>query len=149
MLKEKRPRLKSRKMDCSCKTEIVGNVWFKEMKFEQAGDIKEGHKHTHDHVTFLTKGSIELFELEYDPKTLKRIPDINPRSLGIFTAPAYIKVPKEVAHRVISRCDDTIAYCVQAVRVDGEVITTDFEDKNYSEITLTEMDKILDKKNKR
>lgn len=127
-------------MECACKTKIYGNLWTKEMKFNKIGDIKEGHKHTHDHITFVTSGAVEVFILEYQDNK-KRVLDTNPKSLGIFTAPAYIEVPKEVSHRVVATANNTVAYCIQAIRDGGEIVETDFA--SGKEI-CQKTDKILD-----
>ena len=115
--------------------EIVGNVWFREMPFKKKGDYKIGHKHTFDHVTFLVKGAIEVFELTHDDDGNV----IETTSKGVFTAPEWLKVPAGMSHTVVAKEDNSLAYCVQAVRDGDEIATTEFCDPNYKDKTTTDL----------
>ena len=115
---------------CEINTEIFGNIWFKQMIFNKTGDYKTGHIHSHDHVTLVTNGSVEAFEVFFGPKGREKD---KCKSLGIFTAPAYIKVPAGMAHTIVALENDSTAYCLEAIRDGDEVITTDFNDPNYKD----------------
>jgi len=121
-------------MMCDVNTKIIGNIWFKEMIFEHSGDVKNGHKHTHDHITFVTNGSIEVFVIQDKDTNISK---------GIFKAPCQIKVPAGTAHTVVSLEDNTIAYCLEAVRIDDEIITTEFSNSEWTEPQMNEVDPLL------
>lgn len=88
---------------------FFGNIWVRQNVMQKAGDFVPGHKHHFDHVSLLTKGSVEVTVEGYPPKT--------------FTAPTFIVIKKEHEHRLTALEDDTHWYCVFALRdLDGEVI---------------------------
>lgn len=80
---------------------IVSNLWLRQMHFKKAGDRNEGHVHNFDHVTLLAKGSVTV--------------DVEGK-LTDFTAPHMIYVQAGRAHYIIAKEDDTVAYCVHAIR---------------------------------
>ena len=86
-----------------------GNIWVKQNVFELAGEAHDGHEHKFDHVTLLAKGSLRMQVEGNEPKD--------------FIAPTFIVIAKDKKHQVTSLEDDTIYYCVFALRnLDGEVV---------------------------
>jgi hypothetical protein len=86
-----------------------GNIWVRQNNIEKAGESFPGHKHKFDHVTLLTKGSIEIEVEGHQPKK--------------FVAPTFIIIRKDHKHKVTSLTDDVLYYCVFALRnLDGEPI---------------------------
>lgn len=79
----------------------VGNLWLRQMQFVKAGDRNEGHEHNFDHVTLLAKGSVEV-DVEGQKTT--------------FSAPHMIYIIAGKSHFLTALEDDTIAYCVHALR---------------------------------
>lgn len=79
----------------------VGNLWLRQMHFVKAGDQNEGHEHNFDHVTLLAKGSVEV-DVEGNKST--------------FTAPHMILIIAGKRHFLKALEDDTVAYCVHALR---------------------------------
>ena len=71
------------------------------MHFVSAGDQNEGHVHNFDHVTLLAKGSVEV-----DVENQKTV----------FKAPHMIYIIAGKEHYLTALEDDTIAYCVHALR---------------------------------
>lgn len=71
------------------------------MHFVKAGDQNDGHVHNFDHVTLLAKGSVEV--------------DVN-GSKTTFQAPHMIYITAGKEHYITALEDDTIAYCVHALR---------------------------------
>lgn len=84
----------------------VANVYIKQMIFAKTGDIKEGHKHVFDHQTLLAKGSLKA---EVGGK------------VSYFTAPQIIFIKAGLEHKFTATEDNTIAYCVHALR-DGDQV---------------------------
>lgn len=83
------------------KMTCVSNLWLRQMHFAKTGDCNEGHVHNFDHVTLLAKGRIEV-----DVEGAKTV----------FSAPQMIFITKGKRHFLTSLEDDTIAYCVHALR---------------------------------
>jgi hypothetical protein len=79
----------------------VSNLWLRQMHFINAGDQNEGHVHNFDHMTLLAKGSVEV-----DVENQKTV----------FKAPHMIYITAGKSHYLTALEDDTIAYCVHALR---------------------------------
>jgi quercetin dioxygenase-like cupin family protein len=79
----------------------VSNLWLRQMVFKNKGDKNEGHIHNYDHVTLLTTGSVRV---HVEGKC------------SDFIAPQMIYVQKGKAHFIEALEDETIAYCVHALR---------------------------------
>jgi hypothetical protein len=86
------------------KISVVANTWVKQMHFAKAGDINEGHTHVFDHQTLLGKGKIKV---TVEGKETE------------FTAPTIIFIRAGFKHEIQALEDDTICYCIHAIR-DGE-----------------------------
>lgn len=86
---------------------FVGNIWVRQNYMEKAGDILGGHAHTHDHVSLLTSGKVTVKVGDYEPKE--------------FTAPTFIVIRKGLRHTITALEDNTVWYCVFAMRdIDGD-----------------------------
>jgi quercetin dioxygenase-like cupin family protein len=83
------------------KISIVSNTWVKQMYFAKAGDINEGHTHTFDHQTLLGKGKVKV--------------TVN-NKVTEFTAPTIIFIRAGYMHKIEALEDDTICYCIHAIR---------------------------------
>jgi len=79
----------------------VSNLWLRQMHFVKIGDQNEGHKHNFDHMTLLAKGSVEV-DVEGEKTT--------------FKAPHMIYITAGKSHYLTALEDDTLAYCVHALR---------------------------------
>lgn len=74
----------------------------------KAGDVTHGHKHHFDHVSLLCTGKVRVTVADHPPKE--------------FTAPTFIVIKKEYEHYFEALEDQTVWYCVFALRdVDGNV----------------------------
>jgi quercetin dioxygenase-like cupin family protein len=87
--------------EAKIKLAMVSNLWIKLMEFESAGDINHGHEHEFDHVTLLTKGSVEV--------------DVD-GAKSTFIAPQIIYIRKQMVHTMTALEDGTIASCIVAIR---------------------------------
>lgn len=88
------------------KISLVSNVWVKQMLFENAGDINEGHEHSFDHQTLLAYGIVEV---TVNNKTSE------------FTAPTIIYIKAGQTHQIKALQAGTVCYCIHPIR-DGERI---------------------------
>jgi len=79
----------------------VANLFSRMMHFKKAGDIEEGHTHQFDHLTLLAKGRLRV--------TVEgQVTD--------FTAPHMIYIHKDKEHILEALTDETVAYCIHALR---------------------------------
>lgn len=79
----------------------VANVFSRQMHFKKAGDMEQGHSHCFDHVTLLAKGRLQLTALGTTTE---------------FVAPHQIFIKADVVHELIALEDDTVAFCIHAIR---------------------------------
>lgn len=87
----------------------VANLFSRQMHFEKAGDTEIGHTHQFDHLTLLAKGRLQV--------TVEGV-------TSEFTAPQMIWIHKDKVHELVALVDDTVAYCIHALRDknDNEII---------------------------
>jgi quercetin dioxygenase-like cupin family protein len=71
------------------------------MRFEKAGDTEIGHTHQFDHLTLLAKGKLKV--------TVEGV-------VTEFTAPHMIYIHKDKVHELEALTDETVAYCIHALR---------------------------------
>jgi quercetin dioxygenase-like cupin family protein len=83
------------------KMTCVSNLWVRMMHFVKAGDRNEGHLHNFDHITLLSKGSVEV--------------DVEGNKT-VFKAPHIIYIAKGKRHFLTALEDDTVASCLHALR---------------------------------
>jgi quercetin dioxygenase-like cupin family protein len=79
----------------------VANLYSRMMRFEKAGDIEIGHTHQFDHLTLLAKGKLKV--------TVEGV-------ATEFTAPHMIYIHKDKRHELEALTDETVAYCIHALR---------------------------------
>jgi hypothetical protein len=79
----------------------VANLFSKMMRFEKAGDKETGHTHCFDHLTLLAYGKLQV--------TVEGVSTD-------FTAPHMIYIQKEKVHELVALEDNTLAYCIHALR---------------------------------
>lgn len=79
----------------------VANLFSRMMRFEKAGDIEIGHTHQFDHLTLLAKGKLKV--------TVEGV-------VSEFTAPYMIYIHKDKVHELEALTDETVAYCIHALR---------------------------------
>lgn len=82
----------------------VSSVYVRQMHFKKAGDVEQGHSHQFDHQTLLSKGSVKI--------TLEGVENT-------YTAPHIIFIRKDHRHELVALEDDTLVYCIHALR-DGD-----------------------------
>ena len=105
---------------CTANIVTYGNIWTREIEFKKAGEVKNGHKHEFDHLHFVSHGSVQITVFD----EFKRDKVIFQKD---YTAPAWIKVPKEHFHDIIALEDNSRGYCIQSLLTDNaNVIETDY-----------------------
>lgn len=79
----------------------IDGVFVKQMHFETVGSTMHGHKHTHNHLTLLAHGKLKV--------------TVN-GEVTEFTAPHLIFIHKDNHHELVALEENTVAYCVHAIR---------------------------------
>lgn len=94
----------------------VKNLFVRQMHFANAGDMEQGHAHQFDHLTLLAKGKLAV-----------RINDETTE----FTAPQMIYIKAELQHELTAMTDNTVAYCIHALRSEeGDILDVDMVPKS-------------------
>ena len=83
------------------KIACVSNLYCREMLFYSAGDTEIGHTHAFDHITFLSSGKLRV---ETDLGSTD------------FAAPQMIFIHKDHRHTLTALENNTVAYCIHALR---------------------------------
>jgi quercetin dioxygenase-like cupin family protein len=79
----------------------VANMFCRQMHFRKSGSVECGHKHAHDHLTLLAAGSMRV--------------TVEGQSTE-FTAPHMIYIHADKQHELVALEDNTVAYCIHALR---------------------------------
>ena len=79
----------------------VANLFSRQMHFKKAGDLEHGHTHPFDHLTLLASGSLRV--------------TVNGNTTD-FKAPHMIYIKAEYNHELVALEDNTVAYCIHALR---------------------------------
>lgn len=85
----------------SSKVSLVANTWVKMMHFKKVGDANCGHAHSFDHQTLLAKGKFRVHVED-------RVAELEAPTI------VFIKAGRE--HMIEAMEDDSVAYCIHAVR---------------------------------
>lgn len=86
----------------------VANLYSRMMHFHKAGDVETGHTHQFDHLTLLAKGRLKV--------TVEG-------AVSEFIAPQMIYIRAGKVHELVALTDNTVAYCIHALRTDeGDII---------------------------
>lgn len=93
-------------MTIEVKIGCVANLFSRMMHFKNAGDVEHTHTHSFDHLTLLAAGSVKC--------------TVNGQET-VFSAPHMIYIQKDQQHRFTALEDNTVAYCIHAMRI-GERI---------------------------
>jgi quercetin dioxygenase-like cupin family protein len=88
-----------------------GNLFIREMRFEKAGDVIDGHAHNFDHTTYVIRGGIRIEALGRSVE----------KRAG--AARNWVLIKAGVEHKIISLEADSLAHCIYSHRnAQGEVV---------------------------
>lgn len=79
----------------------VANLFTRQMHFLKSGDVEYGHTHDFDHLTLLASGKLQV---TVDGKATD------------FIAPQMIYIAKDKIHELVALEDNTVTYCIHALR---------------------------------
>jgi quercetin dioxygenase-like cupin family protein len=80
---------------------MVANLWIRQMTFEHKGDAELTHTHEFDHLTLLARGSLRV--------------QVNEQTTD-YHAPTMIYIRAHEYHTLTALEDQTVAYCIHALR---------------------------------
>lgn len=118
---------------------VQGNVFIREMRFERAGDVVNGHAHAFDHTTYVARGAVRIEQLretkaaiyaelrpgEVFPKVLVPAEYEVARSVEKRASDGYnfVLIKAGVIHRLTALEDNSLGHCIYAHRnPQGEVV---------------------------
>jgi len=93
-------------MSIEVKIGCVANLFSRMMHFKCVGDTEHTHKHSFDHLTLLASGSVKC---TVEGKET------------VFNAPHMIYISKDKMHKFTALEDNTVAYCIHAMRIGEKV----------------------------
>jgi quercetin dioxygenase-like cupin family protein len=83
----------------------VDDIWVRSYSIDKAKTILVQHVHTHDHMTLVSRGTVEAWQ--------------DGEVLGEFKAPAIIKIPAGKKHAFTALTDDVVLCCLHNLRGTG------------------------------
>ena len=96
---------------------VSGNIFLREMAFEKAGDVVDGHTHNFDHTTYVVRGALQIESLNDDGSVkqtaIKRATD----------GKNWVLIKAGVKHRLTALDDRSMGHCIYAHRTpQGEIV---------------------------
>jgi quercetin dioxygenase-like cupin family protein len=96
---------------------VSGNIFIREMRFELAGDVVQGHKHNFDHTTYVARGALKVEKLDEQGSVLKSV--VKRAGDGYN----WVLIQKDDIHRITALEDGSIGHCIYAHRnPQGEIV---------------------------
>jgi quercetin dioxygenase-like cupin family protein len=83
----------------------VDDIWVRAYAMEKAESYAGQHVHTHDHITIVSRGTVEAWR--------------DSAFMGVYTAPAIIKIEAGKCHAFKSLTDDVVFCCIHNLRGTG------------------------------
>ena len=83
----------------------VDDIWVRAYSIEKAESIAGQHVHTHDHITLVSRGTVEAWQ--------------DGALMGVYVAPAIIKVQAGKQHAFKALTDDVVFCCLHNLRGTG------------------------------
>lgn len=95
---------------------VSGNVFIREMRFQKAGDVVEGHTHNFDHTTYVARGALRIERLDGD----QVVQSVEKRATD---GRNWVLIKAGVCHRITALDDASIGHCIYAHRnPQGDVV---------------------------
>ena len=83
----------------------VDDIWVRAYSVARAKTIIAQHVHTHDHMTLVSRGTVEAWQ--------------DGESIGEYKAPAIIKISAGKKHAFVAVTDDVVLCCLHNLRGTG------------------------------
>ena len=116
---------------------VSGNIYIREMRFDKAGEVVEGHGHRFDHTTIVIRGALKIEHVEplewheepspvaTDPPLQvvtkwKTVREVVKRAVEGHN---WVLIKAGVIHRITALEANTLAHCVYSHRTpQGEIV---------------------------
>lgn len=85
---------------------VSGNIYVREMRFERAGDIVDGHAHNFDHTTYVAHGMLR-FELLDDAGNV--VKSVEKNASDGFN---WVLIEAGKVHRITALEDGSMGHCI-------------------------------------
>ena len=83
----------------------VDDIWVRAYSVEKANTVIAQHTHAHDHMTLVSRGEVEAWK--------------DGEVIGVYKAPAIIKIPAGSSHSFTALTDDVVLCCLHNLRGTG------------------------------
>jgi len=83
----------------------VDDIWVRSYSLEKSGSVAAQHTHTHDHITLVSSGSVQMWQDGED--------------VGVFIAPAIITILAGKKHMFTALTDNVVLCCLHNLRGTG------------------------------
>jgi hypothetical protein len=102
----------------------VDDIWVRAYAVPKAKTIISQHVHEHDHITLVSRGSVEAWQ--------------DGEKIGVFDAPSIIKIDAGKKHAFMALTDDVVLCCLHNLRGTGlespQVMTQEAKNADYARI---------------
>lgn len=96
---------------------VSGNIFVREMRFEKAGDVVDGHAHNFDHTTYVARGALLVESLDDAGKVVRSVEKRAGQGLN------WVLIRAGVRHRITALEDHSTGHCIYAHRTpQGEIV---------------------------
>lgn len=89
---------------------VSGNIFIREMAFEKAGDVVEGHTHNFDHTTYVIRGSLKIESLNEDGSVKASV--VKKASMGHN----WVLIKADTKHKLTALEDNSMGHCIYSHR---------------------------------
>ena len=96
---------------------VSGNIFIRQMHFENAGDAIEGHEHNFDHTTYVVRGALRFEKLDASGNVERSI------EKRAAEGHNWILIKAGVRHRITALEDHSMGHCIYSHRSpQGEIV---------------------------
>jgi len=83
----------------------IDDIWVRAYSMKKAESYAGHHLHAHDHMTLVSRGTVEAWK--------------DSVLMGVYTAPAIIKIEAHTGHAFKALTDDVVFCCIHNLRGTG------------------------------
>ena len=110
---------------------VSGNVFIREMRFDAAGDVVEGHAHNFDHTTYVTRGALRIESL----RVVKEAEGDKPAEFEVVKTAIkkasegrnWVLIKAGVHHRITALEDHSMGHCIYAHQTPQGTVQQDYD----------------------
>ena len=106
---------------------VSGNIYIREMLFEKAGDVVDGHAHNFDHTTYVVRGAL-LIEAVDDAGNVTKS-----ATKRATDGHSWVLITAGVIHRLTALENNSLGHCIYSHRTpQGDVVVGHDVDGEFS-----------------